>query len=145
MKANTQTEAAILAVLEQYKQAYEQRHLERLLALFAPDPDVVVIGTGADEQRVGLAAFKTGVERDFAQSEGATIEWGWTSISAAGSVAWVAQNVIGHVTVAGQEVHLPFRFTAVLEQRGPTWLFLQVHLSSPAAEQAEGASFPPAE
>ena len=49
MKADAQTEAAVMAVLEQFKQAYAQRDLERLLALFAQEPDVVVIGTGADE------------------------------------------------------------------------------------------------
>src|SRR5260370_15888085 len=55
MKADAQTEAALMATLEQFKQAYEQRDMEHLLALFAPDPDVILIGTGADEKCVGLA------------------------------------------------------------------------------------------
>ena len=36
MKADAQTEAAVLAALEQTRQVYEQRDMARLLALFAP-------------------------------------------------------------------------------------------------------------
>ena len=68
MKADAHTEAAVMATLEQFKQAYEQRDMARLLALFAPDPDVVLIGTGADEKRVGLAEIQTQAERDWSQS-----------------------------------------------------------------------------
>ncbi len=144
MKADAQTEAAVMAALEQFKQAYQQRDLERLLALFAPDPDVVIIGTGADEQRVGLAEIQTQAERDWAQSEAFSLEWGWSSVSAAGSVAWVAADAAGHVKVGGQEMHLPLRLTAVLEHRGARWFWMLGHISMPTPEQAEGESFPAA-
>ncbi len=131
-----------MAALEQFKQAYEQHDIERLLALFAPDPDVVIIGTGVDEKRVGLAEIQTQAERDWAQSETFSLEWGWSSVSAAGSVAWVAADAIGHVKMGGQEVQLPLRLTAVLEHRGARWLWMQGHVSMPAPGQAEGESFP---
>jgi ketosteroid isomerase-like protein len=144
MKADAQTEAAVLAALEQTRQAYEQRDMARLLALFAPDPDLVMYGTGADEKRVGVAQVQAQAERDWAQSEAASFEWSWPSVSAAGSVAWVAADVIGHARVAGQEVHFPLRLTGVLEHRGERWLWMQWHFSVPAAGQAEGESIPPA-
>ncbi|HEV2459045.1 MAG TPA: nuclear transport factor 2 family protein [Ktedonobacterales bacterium] len=145
MKADAQTETAVLATLEQFKQAYEHRNMGHLLALFAPDADVVLFGTGADEKRIGLAEIQAQAERDWAQAEAFTLEWGWSSVSAAGSVAWVAADVVGHITMGGQEVHLPLRLTAVLEHRGGSWLWVQSHVSLPAAEQAEGESFPAAE
>lgn len=144
MKADAQTEAALMATLEQFKQAYKQRDIERFLALFAPDPDVVLIGTGADEKRVGLAEIQMQAERDWAQSEAISWEWGWSSVSAAGSVTWVAADAIGHIKVAGQEMHLPLRLTGVLEHRGDKWLWVQMHASIPAPEQTEGESFPTA-
>ena len=144
MKADAQTEAALMATLEQFKQAYEQRDMEHLLALYAPDPDVVLIGTGADEKRVGLAEIQMQAERDWAQSEASSFEWGWSSVSAAGSVAWMAADVIVHFKVAGQEIHLPLRLTGVLEHRGAKWLWMQQHLSMPTPGQAEGESFPTA-
>jgi ketosteroid isomerase-like protein len=142
MKADAQTTAAVLAMLDEFNEAYKQRDLQRLLALFAPDPDLVFIGTGADEKRVGLAELRTQVERDWSQSESLYWEWGWSSISAAGSVAWVALDAVGHARVAGQEIHLPLRITAVLEQRGAQWFMVQAHASLPASEQAEGESIP---
>src|SRR5271166_6206048 len=116
MKADPQTTAAVLAVLDELNEAYKQRNLERLLALFAPDSDMVFYGTGADEKRVGLAELKMQAERDWSQSESLFWEWGWSSVSAAGSVAWVSVDAIGHAKIAGQEIALPLRVTAVLEQ-----------------------------
>jgi ketosteroid isomerase-like protein len=145
VKADAHTEAAVLATLEQFKRAYEQRDMGRLLALFAADADVVLFGTGADEKRIGLTEIQAQAERDWAQSEAFTLEWGWSSVSAAGPVAWVAADVAGHVRMDGQEVQLPLRLTAILEHRGASWLWMQAHVSLPAAEQATGESFPGAE
>ena len=47
-------------------------------------------GTGADEKRIGLGEIRTQVERDWAQSESASMVFDWTSVSAVGPVAWVA-------------------------------------------------------
>ncbi len=118
-----------MAVLEQFRHAYAHRDMERLLAVFAPDPDVVLYGTGADEKRVGLAEIQQQAERDWAQAESSTFEWGWSSVSAAGSVAWMAADMVIQASVGGQEVQLPLRFTAVLERRGAQWLCVQAHLS----------------
>lgn len=142
MKADEKTETAVLAVLNTWYDGYAARDMDRIMALLAPDPDVLLIGTGADERRVGLTEIKALFERDWSQSEASSIELGWHSVSSAGSVAWVASDVIVHVKVEGQEMHLPARITAVLERRGDKWLFVQLHCSLPAAGQAEGEAWP---
>ena len=76
MKAGPKTEAAVMNVMNQHVEAYAKRDLDALLSLFAPDPDVVFIGTGGDEKRIGLAEIKAQFERDFAQSETVSIELG---------------------------------------------------------------------
>ena len=65
MKADAKTEAEIMAVLNQLIEAYKKQDLDGALALYAPDPDVVTIGTGVDEKRVGLAERRTQLERDW--------------------------------------------------------------------------------
>ncbi len=142
MKADARTEAAAKAVLDKFAEAYAKRDVESLLALFASDPDVVLYGTGADEKRVGLAEIKAQAERDWSQSEAASLKYGGTSVSAAGSVAWVATDATFEAKVGGQKITLPGRLTAVLERRGDKWLIMQSHFSLPTAEQAEGESFP---
>jgi hypothetical protein len=58
MKANGKTEAAVMEVVNQFNEAYARRDIDGLLALVAPDSDLVVLGTGADERRVGPAELK---------------------------------------------------------------------------------------
>jgi ketosteroid isomerase-like protein len=141
MNASPQTQAAVQATLQQWKDAYTQRDLDRALAVIAPDDDVVGIGTGPDEWRVGPEEFRAQIERDFAQSEALSLNYEPLVVSEAGPVAWVAGRATVQARIDGQDLTLTGRFTAVLEQRGDRWLLMQTHFSLPAAEQAEGRSF----
>lgn len=142
MRADTKTEAAVMAVVNQLIEAFTKRDLDGALALFAPDPDVVFIGSGVDEKCIGLAEVKAEFERAFAQSEEASIQLGWYSVSAAGPVAWVASDGVIQAKVSGQEISFPIRLTTVLEQRAGKWLVVHSHDSLPAAGQKEGESWP---
>jgi ketosteroid isomerase-like protein len=113
-----------------------------LQAAFAPDPDVVMYGTGADEKRIGLAEIQAQIKRDWSQSDAAAITYGWTLVSSAGSVAWAATDAAFNFKAGGQEMALPARITFVFEKRGKEWLIVQAHFSFPTAGQAKGGSFP---
>jgi ketosteroid isomerase-like protein len=141
MNASPQTQAAVQATLQQWKDAFTQRDLDRALAVIAPDDDVVGIGTGPDEWRVGPEEFRAQIERDFAQSEALKVNYEPLVVSEAGPVAWVAGRATVRARIDGQDLTLTGRFTAVLEQRGGRWLLMQTHFSLPAADQAEGRSF----
>jgi uncharacterized protein (TIGR02246 family) len=141
MQASPSTQAAVQATLQQWKDAYSRRDVDGALAVMAPDADVVGIGTGPDEWRVGPEEFKAQLERDFAQSEALSVDYEPLVVSEAGPVAWVAGQARVRARVEGQELTLAGRFTAVLEQRQGRWLLVQTHFSLPAAEQAEGRSF----
>ena len=142
MKAEPKTEAAVMSVMKQLFEAFNKRDLDSFLALFAPDPDVVFIGTGGDEKCIGLAEIKAELERALRQSQQSSIQLGWYSVSAAGTVAWVAADTVIRVKVSVQEISFPVRFTTVLEQRGNKWLVVQSHDSMPAAGQKEGEAWP---
>lgn len=141
-----QTKADVIAALNSAHDAYARRDVNALLAHFAPAPDVVMIGTGADERRVGLNEIKAQAERDWAQTEASSIQLGWHSVTASkdGSTAWVAADGKFNVRAEGQEMTVPARVTAVLENHGGKWLVAQAHYSTPMAGQAEGESFPDA-
>ncbi|UCC89996.1 MAG: nuclear transport factor 2 family protein [Anaerolineales bacterium] len=89
-----------------------------------------------------MAEIQAQVERDWSQSEVAAISFRWTSVSAAGSVAWVATDSAFDIQAGGQKMTIPARITWVLERRGDKWLIVQAHFSVPFGEQAAGESFP---
>lgn len=142
MKANTETKAEVLSVLNKWLLRYQERDIDGLMALVAPDDDVFLFGTGLDEKRVGPEEFRYQAERDWSQTEALTFDFASHYVSAAGPVAWVASEGQGRGRVAGQEIAFPLRMTAVLEQRDDRWLLVQSHVSLPSAAQEEGDSVP---
>jgi len=140
MKADPRTEAQVQATLRKFSEAYAGRDLKAVMACFAPDHDVVLYGTGADEKRVGAAEIRAQVERDWAQTERIAISYAWISISSADRVAWAAADASFSFTAGGESGSLPARLTIVLEEREGTWFIVQSHFSVPAAGQEEGHS-----
>ena len=141
MRADPKTEAAVMNIVQQSFEAFVKRDIDAVLSFFASDPDVVVIGTGRDEKCIGLVQIKVILERAFAQFKDASVEFGWHSVSVAGSAALVAADVILHIKTSDREVSEQVRLTVALERRGNKWLIIQWHDSLPAAGQKDGQAF----
>ena len=90
MKTVTQTENEVLAVLHRFMETYAKRDEQGMMELFAPDPDVVLIGTGVDEKRSAPARSWPRRIGDWTQSEYAFFELIDYSISGAGPVVWLS-------------------------------------------------------
>jgi hypothetical protein len=104
MRADPTTEAAVVNVVKQGLEAFTKRDLDAVLAFFAPDPDVIVIGTGGDEKGVGLAEIRNILGRAIAQFAEASSKFGWHSVSASGSVAMLAADVTLHVKTSDRQI-----------------------------------------
>lgn len=135
-------DASAMALPYKFAEAFARRDLEALMALFAPGRDVVYIGTGADERRVGIEQIREQLQRDLDQSESLLFRFDWVRASSAGPVAWAAAEGFLQAELGGRELEVPIRFTGVLEFIGGEWHVVQAHLSMPAAGQLEGESFP---
>jgi ketosteroid isomerase-like protein len=135
MKAHDETEKAVREVLEKFAESYAKRDLNSAMSLIAPDADVVIYGTGADEKCVGPEKIKAQFERDWSQMEEPALEYNWTSISAAGNVAWAAIDTVFRVKIDGKKMKFQSRVTKVFEKRGDKWLIVQGHFSFPDQSQ----------
>ncbi len=133
MQAVRQTVDNIHLVLDKFREGYSKKDISILLSLFAPDSDVLVIGTGEDEKRTGLAEIKLQFEQDFYQSDRLQVEFKNVAVSQLGEVCWVAGDTHVYLTVQNQPVEVRLRFTGVLENRDGDWLFVQTHFSLPFA------------
>jgi ketosteroid isomerase-like protein len=142
MKADAGTEAAVIKTMNRLVDSYKMRDIEALAACFAPDSDVVMYGTGADEKRIGLEEIRFQAQRDWDQSDAISMAFNETSVSAAGRVAWVASDGSFKIRAGGQEFTAPTRLSVVLEKRNGDWLVVHAHFSVPAGGQEEGDSIP---
>lgn len=135
MKADNSTEQAVKVVLDKFAESYAKHDLKSAMSLIAPDADVVIYGTGADEKRVGPEAIKAQFERDWFQIEEPGLQYNWVSISAAGNVAWAAIDAVFKAKIDGKNTKFQSRVTIVLEKRGDEWLIVQGHFSFPDQSQ----------
>ena len=134
MATDPATREAVRAVLEEFRAAVAAQDVERLLEVYAPDADVVGIGTAADEWYVGRDSMREGFQRDFADGAPFVVEFAPPIISSAGDVAWLAAGFNGRMSTSGGQVRLHGRFTAVLRREGGRWRIVQAHTSLPAGE-----------
>ena len=132
MKADAATEKAVTGVLEDLGEALADGDIDRVLANFATDPDMVWLGSWEGEKGVGLKGLERFVKRLLSGPVAYSFEWEERSVSAEGSVAWVIAE--GSVRAKGpeQDVSSPYRLTLVLVNRGDEWLILHSHGSEPA-------------
>jgi ketosteroid isomerase-like protein len=144
MKADQQTQTEVTQVFKGMFEAYKKRDIQGVLSFWAPDPDIIVIGSGGDEKSVGTAQFSEQLKRDWAQGEVQSIGVKNFAVSAASSAAWISADINFHGKTAAREFDLPVRLTGVMEKRGGRWMWVQMHISSPSSVQASGQSWPKA-
>ncbi len=132
MKASPEVEKAVLATLIESWDAYRRREVDQVLSCYTSDPDLVAIGTGSDERFQGPESLRAGLLHDFSQGHETALKITWSSVSAAGNVAWVAADCIAEVEMECRTVRVAGRLSAVLEQRGENWYIMQTHFSLPA-------------
>jgi len=141
MVASQETIAAVRGVLDRFAASYSAKDEAGVLGCFAVGDDGVLIGTGADEWRVGEAAVREQLERDFAQADSLWVEYGELHIDGTDGVAWLATKATVRASVGGEPFESALRLTGVCTRQRDGWKIVQSHLSFPAATQEPGRSF----
>jgi ketosteroid isomerase-like protein len=129
MKVSAQTEQQILSAIDVFFVAYTKRDLPGVVAMFVPDPDVVLIGTESDERLVGLDAITERFRSDWSRTDEMSMEMRWYSLSGAVDVCWLAAEIMVSISTEGNKLQLPARITVVLERRAERWLIAHWHAS----------------
>jgi len=132
VKAEPNTAAEILNTLNQVLEAYSQGKLDEMMHLFAPDPDVTLIGIGAENRCVGLENIRSHLKETFDHTAPiVSAELEDPIISEHGGVAWISTGVKVQFEVAGESVNIYYRNTTTLIKQNEKWLIAQMHNSSP--------------
>jgi ketosteroid isomerase-like protein len=139
MKVSSDTEKAVREVLDALWDAFSRKDGDAWMRLFSVEEDVVLIGSGADEWRVGPVEMRANMERDFAQADSLWAIRGPQGVGRA-DVVWATCPASIRVRAGDEEVAFDIRSTVVMEQHDGQWRIAQFHGSLPAAEREEGSA-----
>ncbi|MGI0080827.1 MAG: nuclear transport factor 2 family protein [Nitrososphaerales archaeon] len=130
MRASLKIKAEVNSMLKQFSNAASQRDAEGMLALFAPDPDIVMLGSEG-ESAMNRGEFARFLKRVF--SRPMTYSWKWKRkvISTRGQVAWVTAQGFVITRRNGRSSSRQYRLTAVFERRKGKWFWMHYHGSEP--------------
>lgn len=125
----------VLQVLEQFREGWEQRDAATVLACFAQDSSVTVIGTDEGELWTG---YKSLVEPFHAMvSAFSEPRYRWQDnepkVTIHGDTAWVARRLVAQFTASGEPRELKMRSTYVFVRNEGRWQIHQAHFSVAAA------------
>lgn len=133
-KADPQIEKEVKEFLDRHAKAYESKDLAAVMALIAPDEDVVFVDGDSEKPVIGPAAIKAAYEREFSQIKSATLKYTSTWIGGKGDTAWFSAQCAVTVDTGEEKIALPAHWSGVLEKRDGKWLLVQSHLSFPMPE-----------
>ena len=92
MSNDPKTIAEVKEFFEEFVKAYTKEDLDRYLALFAKDSNLVMLGTG--EKWVGYEEeYKYAPAKEKEQFDDISITFDWMKINSHGLIAWVAAEV----------------------------------------------------
>ena len=131
----------IRQALDEFAGRYGAMDADGVVALFTGD-DAVVVGTGADEVRFGLAEIRAQVERDISQADEIAVVMENPRFNIVGDAAFVYADARFVGSVGGGSFELPVRWTVGLIHAEDGWRIAQFHVSVAYGEQEEGQSFP---
>ncbi len=135
-------ESAVLATLKEYADAYCDKDIDRLMAIYDDGDDISMIGTGADELCADRSAVKTIFVRNFAEATATRFAWQWRHVTLRESSAVVAASLTIHLEIDDNTIEVPVRWTVSLVKRADGWKWLHRHASSAAGSQDQGTAYP---
>ena len=130
MEPDDSNEAELIEVLDCFCSGFASRDAEAVLALCAPDSELVVV-TSEEPLLRGPTEFRAFLDRYVEGPTTYSWEWDRHDVSMAGSVAWLLAEGTETAVTEERVVQHPYRMTMVLEHRDGRWLVRQVHGSSP--------------
>jgi len=131
MTMDVSIRAEVLDTLERFKRLVSARSMD-VVAEFAADGKVLLIGSEANEIASGLPELQAFFARIFSRDDSFSWEWSRVDVAHAGSVAWFFAD--GQVVVLSphETKKAPYRLTGVLERAGSRWVWRQFHGAEPA-------------
>lgn len=123
----------VIQTVNSYFQAYENKDIQTINALLAPQ--CFCFGAGLDETYAGKGAVVNGIQLDFENSKSASLSFNCLNAGINADTAWVAGECAAQMeTIKGEQLSFQGRSTAVLTRQSGKWYICQFHFSFPSAQ-----------
>ena len=137
----------VKAVLQKHDEAMDKQDLKALLALYADDPTIAMMGTGPGEFWKGKAEVEAAYKEFLKDFKAGSLKHQCADTSGGhhGEVAWlVASCNMQDITLDGKTREYVLNVSAVLKQEKGGWKFQTLHFSNltggEAAPPPQGAA-----
>lgn len=123
-------EAEVRAAMEAYGKAIASKDLDACMALFDPNPETVMMGTGPGERWLGVDEIREAHANFFASFDSESSRTTWSQVQIQGNVAWGAsmREVVNYHKNRKNEFFL--NISAVLVKRDGKWRVSMFHFSN---------------
>jgi ketosteroid isomerase-like protein len=126
---------AISNLLEQYITANENEDLGLIESIWAPDADIILIGTTKNSRQMGWNNIRNAYKKQYEDLDNIyiTASEQYVKLNKSGNTAWFAETLEYNYMKDGKAKNVSgLRFTGVLEKcPDGKWRFVQAHLSIP--------------
>ncbi len=128
----------VALVLEKYVIANEKQDIDLVQEIWAPEPDIVVIGTNSDEKLIGWEAIRGVLQRQFDsfQDTYISVHDQVIEMNETGNTAWFSEILnYNYIYQGDAKQYEGLRFTGVLERSNGDWFIVQSHMSIPGSPE----------
>ena len=129
----------VIKVLDDFVLAHETKDVELLSSCFSDKPDIIILGTDADELWVDKKSMVADQKRayDTFDKVKLSVRDKVLKIDRSGKTAWFYMKVNWFVESKGEKYKFDHvRTTGVLENLGTKWRIVQIHTSLPVEGKA---------
>jgi hypothetical protein len=131
--------AEVMAVLDNFIKAHEEKNLDLLMTCFSDKPDIVILGTDENELWVDKVSMGEAQKRAYETFDkiNLSVRDKIVKMCRTGRQAWFYQKVNWYVESEGNKFAFDgIRTTGVLEKENDQWQIVQLHTSMPVKGQA---------
>jgi len=135
----TKVVVGVKALLEQHNQALNAQDLKGVMDLYAPNPNIVLMGTGPGESYVGEEAIGGAYNQIFSRFDAKTLTFNvdLAAVGSSGNVAWFASTTKIDGIVNNEKRERVFNMSGTLIHMKGKWRIVSLHFSRLGAEQAK--------
>jgi hypothetical protein len=129
----------VMALLDNFIKAHEEKNLEMLLSCFSDKPDITILGTDRDELWVDKVSMGKAQKRAYETfyTVKLSVRDKILKLCPDGEIAWFYMKVNWYIESEGESSTFDgIRTTGVLEKTRDKWAIAQIHTSMPIEGQA---------